>query len=107
MGHVGGPRRSVHCASKFAVEGWRKAAAIELGPHRIRVNMLCPTFIETSMTRLLFDDPNFRLWAEDKIKLGHLGRLEDLMGAVAFLCYDASALMTGSALLLDGGRTAE
>ena len=66
MGHVGGPRRSVYCATKFAMEGWTKAAAIELGPHRIRINTLCPTFIETSMTRPLFDDPGFRLWAKDK-----------------------------------------
>ena len=89
------------------MEGWTKAAAIELGPHRIRINTLCPTFIETSMTQPLFDDPSFRLWAKDKIKLGHFGRVEDLMGAVVFLCSDASALMTGSALLLDGGWTAE
>ncbi|WP_213736864.1 SDR family oxidoreductase [Bradyrhizobium sp. dw_411] len=107
MGHVGGPGRSVYCATKFAMEGWTKAAAIELGLHRIRINTLCPTFIDTPMTRPFFDDPAFRLWLGDKIKLGRVGRLEDIMGAVVFLCSDASALMTGSAVLLDGGWTAE
>jgi NAD(P)-dependent dehydrogenase (short-subunit alcohol dehydrogenase family) len=51
MGHVGGARRTVYCASKHAMEGFTKAMAIELGPHRIRVNTLCPTFVETPLTR--------------------------------------------------------
>ncbi|WP_419900498.1 SDR family NAD(P)-dependent oxidoreductase [Roseomonas sp. USHLN139] len=107
MGHVGGPRRSVYCASKHAMEGMTKAMAIELGPHRIRVNTLCPTFIETPLTRPFFEDAAFRDWVLGKIKLGRVGQVEDLMGAVVFLASDASALMTGSALMVDGGWTAE
>ena len=107
MGHVGGANRSVYCASKHALEGLTKAMAIELGPFGIRVNTICPTFIETPLTRPFFENVAF---AEDvlrRIKLGRLGQVEDIMGAIVFLASDASALMTGSALMLDGGWTAD
>ncbi|RDI56804.1 SDR family NAD(P)-dependent oxidoreductase [Microvirga subterranea] len=107
MGHVGGANRTVYCTSKFALEGMTKAMAVELGPHGIRVNTLCPTFIETPMTRPFLADENFRAGVLSKIKLGRLGRVEDLTGAIVFLASDASSLMTGSALLVDGGWTAD
>jgi NAD(P)-dependent dehydrogenase (short-subunit alcohol dehydrogenase family) len=107
MGHVGGPRRSVYCATKFAIEGLTKAAALDLAPHGIRVNTICPTFIETPMTRPALADAKNREWVLSKIKLGRVGQVEDLMGAVVFLASDASALMTGSAVMIDGGWTAE
>jgi len=107
MGHVGGPRRSVYCATKFAIEGMTKAAALDLAPHGIRVNTLCPTFIETPMTRPGLADPANRAWVLSKIKLGRVGQVEDLMGAVAYLASDASSLVTGTSLLVDGGWTAE
>ncbi len=106
MGHVGSPRRTLYCASKHAVEGMTKALAWELGPARIRVNTLCPTFIETDMTAPMLADPGFRQWAQDKIALQRWGRPEEVMGAVVFLASEASSLMTGSALMLDGGWTA-
>ena len=107
MGHVGAAGRSVYCASKHAVEGLTKAMAIELGPHGIRVNTVCPTFIETPMTEPYFRDDAFRSQVLSKIKLGRIGKLEDVMGAVVYLASDASALATGSALRVDGGWTAE
>ncbi len=107
MGHVGAATRSAYCASKHAMEGFTKAMAIELGPHRIRVNTLCPTFIETPLTAPYFADPAFKADTLAKIKLGRLGRLDEIMGAVVYLASDASTLMTGAALKLDGGWTAE
>jgi NAD(P)-dependent dehydrogenase (short-subunit alcohol dehydrogenase family) len=107
MGHVGGPTRTVYCASKHAMEGFTKAMAIELAPHKIRVNTLAPTFIETPMTRPFFQNEAFRKDTLARIKMGRLGQLEDLTGAVVFLASDASALMTGSSLVIDGGWTAE
>ena len=107
MGHVGGPSRAVYAASKFAVEGLSKAMAIELGPHNIRVNTVCPTFIETELTSKNLSDPEFRSWVLSKIKLGRLGRIEDIMGPIVFLASDAAALVTGASLLVDGGWTAE
>ena len=107
MGHVGAARRTVYCASKHAMEGFTKAMAIELAPHNIRVNSLGPTFLETPMTRPFFENKAFRDEVLGKIKLGRLGQLDELTGAIVFLASDASSLMTGSALVLDGGWTAE
>jgi NAD(P)-dependent dehydrogenase (short-subunit alcohol dehydrogenase family) len=107
MGHVGGARRSLYCTSKWAMEGFTRAMAIELAPQGIRVNTLCPTFIETPMTKPFFENAEFKADVLSRIKLGRLGTVEDLMGAVVFLASDASALMTGSSLIVDGGWTAE
>ncbi len=107
MGHVGGAGRTVYCASKHAMEGFTKAMAIELAPAGIRVNTICPTFIETPLTAPFFEDAAFKAAVLAKIKLGRLGRVEDLMGAIVFLASDSAALMTGSALMIDGGWTAE
>lgn len=107
MGHVGGPRRTVYCATKHAMEGFTKAMAIELASHKIRVNTLAPTFIETPMTRPFFQNEAFLKDTLSRIKLGRLGQIEDLMGAVVFLASDAAALMTGTSLVVDGGWTAD
>lgn len=107
MAHVGGIDRAVYCASKHAVEGFTKSMAIEWGPKGIRVNTICPTFIRTPLTEVTFNNPERVAWIEDKIKLGRVGEVEDIMGAVQFLASDASALVTGSSLLIDGGWTAD
>ena len=107
MAVVGGIDRAVYAASKHAVEGFTKSMAIELGPHRIRVNTICPTFIRTPLTEQTFSRPERVRWIEEKIKLGRVGEIEDIMGAVQFLASDASALITGTALLIDGGWTAD
>jgi NAD(P)-dependent dehydrogenase (short-subunit alcohol dehydrogenase family) len=106
MGHVGSPRRTLYCASKHAIEGMTKALAWEVGPANIRVNTICPTFIETAMTARMLEETAFREWVTGNIALGRLGRVEEIMGAVVFLASDASTLVTGSALMLDGGWTA-
>lgn len=107
MGHVGGPNRTLYCASKWALEGMSKAMALDLAPHGIRSNTIAPTFIETPLTRPYFEDAAFRASVLAKIKLGRLGSVEDLMGAVLFLAGDASALMTGTSMVVDGGWTAD
>lgn len=107
MGHVGGVDRSVYCATKHALEGMTKAMAIEWGGHGIRVNTLCPTFIRTPLAEQTLAIPERRAWIESMIKLGRVGEIKDLMGPVVFLASDASALMTGTALLIDGGWTAD
>jgi NAD(P)-dependent dehydrogenase (short-subunit alcohol dehydrogenase family) len=107
MGHVGGPDRAVYCATKHAIEGMTKAMALEWAPHRIRVNTLCPTFVRTPLAEQTLADPERRAWILSKIKLGRVGEIEDLMGPVVFLASDASAMMTGTHLIIDGGWTAE
>ena len=107
MGHVGGENRTIYCASKFAIEGLSKAMALDLAKHGIRSNTVCPTFIETPMTAPFLADEAFRARVLAKIKLGRLGQVGDITGAVVFLASEASSLMTGSAMLIDGGWTAE
>jgi NAD(P)-dependent dehydrogenase (short-subunit alcohol dehydrogenase family) len=107
MGHVGGARRTVYCMSKHGIEGLTKAMAIDLAPHGIRVNSIGPTFIDTPLTRPFWNDRAFHDDVLRRIKLGRLGTVEDLMGAVLFLAGDAAALVTGTSLVVDGGWTAE
>jgi NAD(P)-dependent dehydrogenase (short-subunit alcohol dehydrogenase family) len=106
MAHVGGIDRAVYSASKHAVEGMTKSMAIEWGRHGIRVNTICPTFIRTPMTEPTFSHPERVRWISEKVKLGRVGQIEDIMGAVVYLASDASALVTGASVLVDGGWTA-
>ena len=107
MGHVGGPNRSLYCGSKWALEGINKAFALDLAAHGIRSNTIAPTFVETPMTKPFFENPAFKTHVLSKIKLGRIGKVEDLMGAILFLASDASALMTGTSMIIDGGWTAD
>lgn len=106
MGHVGGIDRSVYSASKHAIEGMTKSMAIEWGPESVRVNTICPTFVRTPLTESTFANQERVDWITSKIKLGRVGEVEDIMGATVFLASDASALITGTSILVDGGWTA-
>jgi len=106
MALIGGQERAVYCASKHAVEGFTKAMAIEWGKQGIRVNTICPTFVLTELTAATFADPEKRTWIDSKIKLDRVGSVQDIMGAVVYLASDAAALVTASALKVDGGWTA-
>lgn len=106
MAHVGGIDRAVYSATKHAIEGFTKSMAIEWGRCGIRVNTICPTFIKTPLVEQTFSNPERVRWIEEKIKLGRIGELEDMMGPVIFLASDASAMITGTALMVDGGWTA-
>ena len=81
--------------------------ALDLAPHGIRSNTVAPTFTETALTQPFFAKGHFREQVLGKIKLGRLGTIEDLMGAVVFLASPASAMVTGTSLVVDGGWTAE
>ena len=107
MGHVGGVDRAVYCASKHGLEGMVKAMAIEWGPAQVRINTVCPTFIRTPLTQSTFDNTERAAWIKDKIKLGRVGEVEDIMGAVLYLASNAAALVTGTSMLIDGGWTAD
>ncbi len=107
MGHVGGIDRAVYCATKHGLEGMVKSMAIEWGKQGVRINTVCPTFIRTPLTQSTFDNPERAAWIMDKIKLDRVGEVEDIMGAVRYLASDASALVTGTSMLIDGGWTAD
>ncbi len=107
MAHVGGIDRALYCASKHGLEGMIKAMAIEWGKAGIRINSICPTFIRTPLTESTFADPERRAWIMDKIKLPRVGEVQDIMGAAVYLASEASAMVTGTSLRVDGGWTAE
>lgn len=106
MGLVGGPNRTVYCATKHAIEGLTKAMAADLAAHGIRVNNINPTFIETPLIRPFFENPAFVEQVRRSILLGRTGTVEDLMGIVVYLASDASSLVTGASMAVDGGWTA-
>lgn len=107
MGHAGSANRSLYCASKWGIEGLNKSLALDLARYAIRSNTIAPTFIETPLTKSYFDDVTFKRDVLARIKLGRLGLVEDLMGAAVFLASDASAMMTGTSMIIDGGWTAD
>ena len=107
MGHVGAANRTIYCLTKHAVEGLTKALAVELAPHNIRVNSVAPTFVATPMTAPMFKRADFSQWVHDRIPLGRLGELEEVMTAVLFAASPAASLMTGTSLVIDGGWTAQ
>jgi NAD(P)-dependent dehydrogenase (short-subunit alcohol dehydrogenase family) len=106
MGHIGSPNRTLYCTTKHAVEGLTKALAVELAPQGIRVNAVAPTFIDTPMTRPMFENAEFKETVENNIALGHLGTVEDVAAAVLFLASPTAAMITGESLKVDGGWTA-
>lgn len=107
MGHVGSPNRVVYCASKHAVEGMTRAMAVELAPEGIRVNAIAPTIVETPLVRRIVDTPEKQAFFASRIPMGRMASTEDLMGAALFLASPASAMVTGTSLLVDGGWTAQ
>ena len=107
MGHVGSPGRTVYCMTKHAIEGFTKAAAVELAPEGIRVNSVAPTFVETPMTKPMLEDPKFVEFVNNMIPLGKIGQPEDVAAAVLYLCSDGASMVTGHSLLVDGGWTAQ
>jgi len=107
MAHVGGVDRAVYSASKHALEGMVKSMAIEWGPDGIRINSICPTFVRTPLTEPTFQNPDRVKWIKDKIKIGRVAEVSDIMGAVFYLATDLSSMVTGTSILVDGGWTAE
>jgi NAD(P)-dependent dehydrogenase (short-subunit alcohol dehydrogenase family) len=107
MGHVGSPNRTVYCMTKHAIEGLTKAMAVELAPHKIRVNSVAPTFIETPMTAPMFENPEFKEFVMRMIPMGKVGQPEDVAEAVLYLASGRSGMVTGHSLVIDGGWTAQ
>ena len=107
MAYVGGIDRAVYSASKHALEGMIKSMAIEWGDKGIRINSVCPTFIRTPLTEPTFQNPERVKWIKEKIKLGRVGTVSDVMGAIFYLASDLSQLVTGTSILVDGGWTAD
>ena len=107
MGHVGGPIRSVYNMTKFGLEGLTKGMAIDLAKHNIRVNTICPTFVETPMVKKFFKNKKFMKTMLNNIPLSRFATVSDVASSVVFLSSEASSMITGSSLMIDGGWTAK
>ncbi|MFB0506629.1 MAG: SDR family NAD(P)-dependent oxidoreductase [Thermodesulfobacteriota bacterium] len=106
-GSVGIIYRAAYCSSKAGVNLLTKVLAIEWAKYNIKVNAIAPTFIETPLSKGVFEEKNdFREFVLGNIPLGRIGKPEDVVGAAIYLASDASDLVTGHVLLVDGGWTA-
>lgn len=101
------PKMSIYSASKHAVIGLTKSAAIEYAKKHIRVNAVCPGVIDTDMFRRAYEaDPKKAEFAAAMHPVGRIGKVEEVASAVLFLCSDGAAFTTGHALAVDGGAMA-
>jgi NAD(P)-dependent dehydrogenase (short-subunit alcohol dehydrogenase family) len=107
LGKVGAPNRSIYNMTKFGLEGLTRGMALDLAKSNIRVNTICPTFVETPMVKNFFKDKKFKKAMMDNIPLGRLATDSDIATAVVYLASNASSMMTGSSLIIDGGWTAK
>jgi len=106
-GSVGLLQRAAYCSSKGAVNQLTRVLAIEWAKHNINVNAIAPTFIETPFTAPMFQKEGFKKYVLGNIPLGRVGKPEDVIGGVLYLASDASDLVTGHILLMEGGWTAQ
>ena len=107
LGKVGCEGRNVYNMNKFGVEGLARAMACELAEYNIRVNTVCPTFVETPMVKAFFKNKKFKNKILKNIPLGRIATESDVATAVAFLAADSSEMITGTSLVVDGGWTAQ
>ena len=107
LGKVGAPKRSIYNMTKFGIEGLTRGMALDLAKDNIRVNTVCPTFVETPMVKKFFKDKKFKTQMINNIPLGRLATESDIATAVVYLASNASSMITGSSLMIDGGWTAK
>ena len=106
MGHVGGPLRTVYCATKFGMEGMTKAMAVDLAEHGIRVNTVAPTFVDTALAGAFLKDKAFNDFVIGSIPMGKLATEDQIAAACVYLLSPLAAMTTGTSLVVDGGWTA-
>jgi 2-deoxy-D-gluconate 3-dehydrogenase len=105
-GSVGLIKRAAYCSSKGAVNQLTRVLAVEWAKHKINVNAIAPTFVETPMTKPMFEDAEFRKYIFDNILFDRAAQPKDVVGAVIYLASSASDMVTGHILHIDGGWTA-
>lgn len=106
MAFVGYIKRSAYCSSKGGAVQLTKALAVEWASYGVKVNAVAPTFVETDLTKKMFEDREFYQDVLRRIPLGQLAQVSDITGAVLFLASDMANFITGETIKVDGGWTA-
>ena len=107
FGLVAGQKRSVYSMTKFGVEGLTKGMALDLAKYNIRVNSICPNIVLTPRTKKYFADKKYNKYVRESTPINKVVTVSDVATAVAFLASDASSMITGSSIVIDGGWTAK
>ena len=107
FGLVAGQKRSVYSMTKFGVEGLTKGMALDLAKYNIRVNSVCPNIVLTPRTKKYFADKKYNKYVRESTPINKVVTVSDVATAVAFLASDASSMITGSSIVIDGGWTAK
>ncbi len=105
MGIVARPTVHAYAAAKAGLAGMGKTLAVELAPHGITVNTICPGFFDTEMNTPLTQNPQFDAWVKTRCPMGRWAQPEELGGAAVFLASKAGSYVTGHMLVVDGGIT--
>ena len=107
LGKVAYPRRSVYSMTKFGIEGLTRGMSLDLAKDNIRVNSVCPTFVETPLVKNFFKDKKFKKEMMENIPLGRFATESDIATSVVYLASNASSMITGASLIIDGGWNAK
>jgi NAD(P)-dependent dehydrogenase (short-subunit alcohol dehydrogenase family) len=107
FGLVAGPDRTVYSMTKFGIEGLTKGMAVDLAKYNIRVNSVCPTFVATPRAKKYLANKKFKKYALNNIPLGRIATESDVATAITYLSSNASSMITGTSIIIDGGWTAK
>ncbi len=106
FGRIGAPGASVYVASKHAVEGLTKSAALEGAPFGVRVNVIAPGPIETGMLNRFAGSDEVKAFLADQIPLKRVGRPEEIAAAVVFVASEKASFISGESIAVNGGKSA-
>ena len=107
FGLVAGQKRSVYSMTKFSIEGLTKGMALDLAKYNIRVNSVCPNIVLTPRTKKYFSDKKYNKYVRENTPINKVVTVSDVATSIAFLASEASSMITGSSIIIDGGWTAK
>ena len=107
FGLVAGQKRTVYSMTKFGVEGLTKGMALDLAKYNIRVNSVCPNIVLTPRTNKYFNDKKYNKYVKDSTPIKKIVTISDVATSITFLASEASSMITGTSIVIDGGWTAK
>ena len=107
FGIVAGQKRTVYSMTKFGVEGLTKGMALDLAKYNIRVNSVCPNIVLTPRTKKYFSDKKYNKYVKESTPINKVVTISDVATSITFLASEASSMITGTSIIIDGGWTAK